>query len=378
MSESKDEVIMRGMMWKLGAQRRNWKRRYFTLKLSGQGVLLEYFVKEKGKFKGRVCIKLNSQLAASDDHDEHQLLLVTDERALYLRAESRTDLLQWQKKFLEAITWARDHVDADGLKRLKHPIKAGFLNKLGRIRKTWRRRHFILFQGKLQYFDNVGGAKKGELSLHGCTITTLNSGDGEKIKEKDSTGLLVSSADGSAAGRNLRLRAATTAQRDSWHAALVTAALELWERRGTLDVIAALDRVADPRERLARLFDITFGMPDEGLVEAALAGHSGDPVVGPVLTRVAGLRVDYLRTLFAEMGLDAEECHARAALTYSAYVGWFQLARAVPEVTDGPAGAASRARLQAILLDLARPTSGQASTGDAFTDDASTGDAFTE
>ncbi len=167
-----------------------------------------------------------------------------------------------------------------------------------------------------------------------------------------------------------------------WHfadrAALVTAALELWERRGTLDVIAALDRVADPRERLARLFDITFGMPDEGLVEAALAGHSGDPVVGPVLTRVAGLRVDYLRTLFAEMGLDAEECHARAALTYSAYVGWFQLARAVPEVTDGPAGAASRARLQAILLDLARPTSGQASTDDASTGDAFTDDAFTE
>jgi len=123
-----------------------------------------------------------------------------------------------------------------------------------------------------------------------------------------------------------------------WHfpnrAALVSAALELWEASATDDVIAALQDVTDPVERLRLLMTEAFSQDEEGRAEAALLASSDDPVVGPVVRRVTERRLAYLVELFADLGLTPLEAGRRARLAYGAYTGWYSLRRIAPERMD--------------------------------------------
>ncbi|MFF5212758.1 TetR/AcrR family transcriptional regulator [Streptosporangium sp. NPDC000396] len=117
-----------------------------------------------------------------------------------------------------------------------------------------------------------------------------------------------------------------------WHfddrAALVAAALDLWERRCTTEVITELAAVADPRQRLRLLFEEVFGDDPGGLVESALASHAGDAAVAPVLDRVTRTRLEFLAGVFRDLGFPEEEALTRARVAYTAYLGHFQLRRA--------------------------------------------------
>ncbi|WP_258907476.1 TetR/AcrR family transcriptional regulator [Actinokineospora sp. UTMC 2448] len=120
-----------------------------------------------------------------------------------------------------------------------------------------------------------------------------------------------------------------------WHfadrAALLDAALEWWEQKGTTALIEEVAPIADPRERLATLFRMAItDDPTEGL-EAALVAHAEDAQVAPVLHRVTGRRIAYLTEAFAAAG--APDPHDRARVAYATYVGWVTLRRAVPEST---------------------------------------------
>lgn len=120
-----------------------------------------------------------------------------------------------------------------------------------------------------------------------------------------------------------------------WHftdrKALLEAALEWWEQQGTTDVIAEVDPIADPRDRLDRLFRMALlEDPTEGL-EAVLVAHAEDAVVAPFLRRVTARRVAYLAEAYAAAG-EPEPEH-RAQVAYAAYVGWVSLRRAAPEST---------------------------------------------
>ena len=75
----------------------------------------------------------------------------------------------------------------------------------------------------------------------------------------------------------------------------------------------ATDRNLDPRQA------------DVGLLAAA-----SDPVVGPVLKRVADKRLDFLERTFREIGFPARESRQRARIAYSAFLGWFELRRVAP------------------------------------------------
>jgi AcrR family transcriptional regulator len=131
---------------------------------------------------------------------------------------------------------------------------------------------------------------------------------------------------------------------------LIAEALELWEREGTDDVIAELAPVSDPVERLRRLLEIAIGYEDDdaaGQADVGLLAAANDPVVGPVLSRVADKRLDFLERIFREIGFAAGESRQRARIAYGAFLVWFELRRVAPHRT--PLGRERAAYERAIL-----------------------------
>lgn len=120
-----------------------------------------------------------------------------------------------------------------------------------------------------------------------------------------------------------------------WHFsdrnALLTAVLERWERDGTEARIAASERLADPRERLARLIDEVFA--DEGAdrtINLAVLDAGHDPLVQPVLRRTTARRLDHLQDCYRELGFDTRTARLWALQGYATYLGTLRLRRDLP------------------------------------------------
>jgi len=118
-----------------------------------------------------------------------------------------------------------------------------------------------------------------------------------------------------------------------WHfenrAELLRAALELWARRGTTDIIEALTNVADPVERLRQLFQRVSGAAKGSPSHAALAS-TDDPAVKETLQRVASARLAFLSQCYQDIGLKKKVARRRALLAYATYLGTVQIARDSP------------------------------------------------
>jgi len=125
-----------------------------------------------------------------------------------------------------------------------------------------------------------------------------------------------------------------------WHftnrRALLEAALSLWERRETDEVLARASREADPRKRLARLFREADGSQRAGRLYLALASATENQAVQEVVRRVMEHRLQFLRECYSDMGLPDEEAQDRAVLAYSVFLGTLQLRRDAPDAV--PAG----------------------------------------
>jgi AcrR family transcriptional regulator len=120
-----------------------------------------------------------------------------------------------------------------------------------------------------------------------------------------------------------------------WHFSsrdeLIAATLERWEQRDTLDVIAALEAIPDPHERLVTLARGAYGEAARGSdPQAGVLAAASDPRVAPVLERVTIARLATLERLFGEAGLEPAEARRRARLGYALYVGLIDLRRAAP------------------------------------------------
>lgn len=111
---------------------------------------------------------------------------------------------------------------------------------------------------------------------------------------------------------------------------LLREALEAWEQDMGLDVAVRFKGIADPRERLRILMFAAFEDRDNGLLFAALAATSSDPLVQPVLRRVSERRMALGIGSLRALGYDQEEARRRALFLYSAYAGYFSLQRATP------------------------------------------------
>jgi AcrR family transcriptional regulator len=116
-----------------------------------------------------------------------------------------------------------------------------------------------------------------------------------------------------------------------WHFSaskeLIEAVLSAWKARGFELVIAELARIEDPRERLVALIHTAWRDPGSFRAEAALAAAAlaGNQLVAPVFDEVMFGRLEYVRGLYREMGLDSAEAERWALTTYSAYLGMIQL-----------------------------------------------------
>ncbi len=80
---------------------------------------------------------------------------------------------------------------------------------------------------------------------------------------------------------------------------------------------------------------------------AALGAAADDPVVAPVLARVAQRRVAYLAQCYRELGVEEKDAAARALLAYAAYRGLLQLAREAPTEVAVDAGSYASAAVAA-------------------------------
>lgn len=114
-----------------------------------------------------------------------------------------------------------------------------------------------------------------------------------------------------------------------WHFSdrqeLVGAVLERWRERETEQLIREVELVDDPRERLAKLFEIigrrsTERSGERTLYADAAAAHVREPV-----SAVTERRVAYLTDLLRECGVSSSEAGRRAVLLVSAIIGFQQL-----------------------------------------------------
>jgi AcrR family transcriptional regulator len=136
-----------------------------------------------------------------------------------------------------------------------------------------------------------------------------------------------------------------------WHfadrAALVSAALAHWEEAATMDIIERLSAIDDPTERLAALFDESFG-DDMSNLDHALVSRIDEPLVGPVVRRATAARVAFVEKICRDAGMRRTAAARHARLVYAAYVGYGHLRRANPDLAR-----ADRAELRHLLTVLA-------------------------
>jgi AcrR family transcriptional regulator len=140
-----------------------------------------------------------------------------------------------------------------------------------------------------------------------------------------------------------------------WHFpnrdALLTAAVELWERRHTEGVIAQVEAAGGPEERLRRLFGLVLGSGAGPRLEVNLLAAAEHPLVGPAVRRVNRRRLEYTVGLFRELGFPAAEARRRGLMAFAVYVGQAQLAVGVPELLPDTADE-QRAHLSSLLSIL--------------------------
>jgi AcrR family transcriptional regulator len=127
-----------------------------------------------------------------------------------------------------------------------------------------------------------------------------------------------------------------------WHfqdrSALLEAALEMWETARTEAIVAELQDVEDPLERLRRLLGIAFNNPHGGRIEAALNAQPAHPQVAPVLERVTERRIGFIAEAFGDLGFGAEDARHRALIFYTTVLGFFSMMQGQPHVVprSGP------------------------------------------
>ncbi|NRQ37956.1 TetR/AcrR family transcriptional regulator [Nonomuraea sp. NN258] len=123
-----------------------------------------------------------------------------------------------------------------------------------------------------------------------------------------------------------------------WHfanrRALVEAALRRWEAE-TEEVIAGLESVPDPVERMRTLLGLAFGDGHDAAVSFRLISEADDPLVAQVARRVSRRRLAFMRATMEELGLAPEEAHRRVLAGYGSYLGLAALAR-IGALTEVP------------------------------------------
>ena len=139
-----------------------------------------------------------------------------------------------------------------------------------------------------------------------------------------------------------------------WHfpnrEALLKAALELWERHETVDVIKGLEAEPDPYQRIVNLFKRANATYRAGRLYLALAAATDDVRVNEVVQRVSARRLAYLEQCYRALGMDASEAPLWATFAYATFIGNQQVHRDTP--AKFPAGPKFREYFKLMLRTL--------------------------
>ncbi len=144
-----------------------------------------------------------------------------------------------------------------------------------------------------------------------------------------------------------------------WHfanrEALLEAALHLWEKQETQDVLTRIGDEPDPLSRLQRVFykvDASHRTSRQYMALAAAAGH--DPMIRAVVTRVSEERMAFIFDFYRALGLEEDDARRWAATAYSLYLGILQfrwdLPDALPAEAESPAYQAYMAHFTKVLI----------------------------
>ena len=116
-----------------------------------------------------------------------------------------------------------------------------------------------------------------------------------------------------------------------WHfqnrKALLQAALDLWEQSETTEVVRQVEHIADPRQRLQQVFRVANSGFRNGRLSGAFAAASSDPLIGPVVERVAKNRLNFLMECYSSLGFADDEARRWAMFAYATFMGTLQLRR---------------------------------------------------
>jgi len=136
---------------------------------------------------------------------------------------------------------------------------------------------------------------------------------------------------GAVAVESLARRLRVTKGSFYWHfpsrEALLQSALERWERDDEQSVIAQVEAIHDPRERVRELVRQASQRRPSHAVFAALLKAIDQPSIRPVVERVSQRRLEFVTGAFRQAGFDESRAANRARLAWSAYVGFVQLAQ---------------------------------------------------
>jgi len=108
--------------------------------------------------------------------------------------------------------------------------------------------------------------------------------------------------------------------------ALLDEMLDTWEREMVAEVIDRVETAGgDGRERLRRLFsiaDTADGMTANITTDLAVRDWARrDPAVAERLRRADNRRMDYLRSLYAEICADEDEAEVRSTISFALWIG---------------------------------------------------------
>lgn len=137
-----------------------------------------------------------------------------------------------------------------------------------------------------------------------------------------------------------------------WHFAsreeLLAAVLARWERDHSDAVLDALERIADPRERLRALIDRSGSKAPTYFVRLLDAAGT-EPLVRATLDRSAERRLSVIADACRQTGMTPARARHHALLCYAAYVGLAQLSRDAPQASPRERAAFAR-HLAATLI----------------------------
>jgi len=163
-----------GYLIKRGSFVKNWKRRWFVLK---ENIMFYYKTPQDIQPKGQLSLTICCDIAKMNEIDGKaisfcfQLKFPKDGGFFYMQADNEEQRESWMAAIALAIISSNSTILLPSVQELTNPDKDGFLFKLGHVVKNWKKRWFVLKDGKLFYYRSKEDKEPtGIIPLKGASV----------------------------------------------------------------------------------------------------------------------------------------------------------------------------------------------------------------